>query len=286
MLPLHVKVITYSVCSNQSPNSSCERDRVKSTRNAANKKVSAEAAFRSAFAERLRQAAQDHGIGELATKIGVTPTTLYRWLNGQFDPSLPKLNELAEAMNISLAWLVTGNGPTDRRQALRHALLEGYGTTDFELAVGVSEKPPIAFHEPWLFELLYGPTEEPALFGATDLNAPLLMEVRDDSMEPTIAKGDLLLADRSFGMRPSALERSRTERRSPHDGIYVFEARPGGRNGKSSIGSLIVRRVQYRLDETIAIRCDNANYPEEIYPLKAPNRPAALGRVVWRGGRM
>jgi hypothetical protein len=65
-----------------------------------------------------------------------------------------------------------------------------------------------------LFELLYGPAEEPASFGATDLNAPLLMEVRDDSMEPTIAKGDLLLADRSFGMRPSALERSRTERRS------------------------------------------------------------------------
>ena len=56
MLPLYVKIITYSVCNNQSPYSRCEARRVKSTRNAANKKVSAEAAFRSAFAERLRQA--------------------------------------------------------------------------------------------------------------------------------------------------------------------------------------------------------------------------------------
>ena len=94
------------------------------------------------------------------------------------------------------------------------------------------------------------------------------------------------MADRSFGMRPSALERSRTERRSPHDGIYVFEAVLGAVAVKARFGSLIVRRVQYRLDETIAIRCDNANYPEEIYPPKAPNRPAPLGRVVWRGGRM
>jgi transcriptional regulator with XRE-family HTH domain len=221
----------------------------------------------------------------LAVKIGVTPATLYRWLNAQFDPSLPKLDQLAEAMNVSLAWLVTGNGPADRRQAIRHALLEAYATTEFEPAGGVSEKPPVAFYEPWLLELLYGPLNEPALIGAADLKVPLLMEVREDSMEPTIGKGDLLLVDRSFGMRRVALERSRSGQ-SPYDGIYAFRSRSLGQGGESPTGLLIVRRVQYRLDGTMAVRCDNPNYPEEVYPLKAPNRPVPLGRVVWRGTRI
>jgi hypothetical protein len=31
--------------------------------------------------------------------------TLYRWLNGEFHPSLPKLAELADAMNVNSSWL-------------------------------------------------------------------------------------------------------------------------------------------------------------------------------------
>ena len=100
------------------------------------KKMSPEALYRSEFAGRLKQAAENHDIGDLASKIGVTPATLYRWLNGKFDPSLPKLAQLADAMQVNLAWLVTGTGPFDSRQALRHALLENYGTTDFEAAGG------------------------------------------------------------------------------------------------------------------------------------------------------
>src|ERR1700724_4214557 len=90
------------------------------------KKLDPETSYRTAFAERLEQATKNHEIAELASKVGVTPTTLYRWLNAQFDPSLPKLAELAEAMNVSLAWLVTGTGPIDARRARRHALLEQY----------------------------------------------------------------------------------------------------------------------------------------------------------------
>lgn len=247
------------------------------------KKMSPEALYRSEFAGRLKQAAENHDIGDLASKIDVTPATLYRWLNGKFDPSLPKLAQLADAMKVNLAWLVTGTGPFDSRQALRHALLENYGATDFEAAGGKAEKPPIAFHEPWLFELLYGPPNEPALFGAVQMNTPLLMEVREDSMEPTIAKGDLLLIDRAFGVRPAGLERTQEESRSAHDGIYAFRARDGV---KPSTGLLVVRRIQYRLDGKMAIRCDNPKYPDEIYTLEARDCPAPIGRIVWRGGRI
>jgi transcriptional regulator with XRE-family HTH domain len=252
----------------------------------AKKKMSPEALYRSEFAGRLRQAADNHETGDLASKIGVTPATLYRWLNGKFDPSLPKLAQLADAMKVNLAWLVTGIGPLDSRQALRHALLENYGTTGFEPAGGKAEKPPIAFYEPWLFELLYGPPSEPTRFSATDMNTPLLMEVREDSMEPTIAKGDLLLIDRAFGVRPATLERAQEGPRSAHDGIYAFQAQLLSDGAKPSSGLLVVRRIQYRLDGKMAVRCDNPKYPEEVYALESRHLPVPFGRVVWRGGRV
>lgn len=250
------------------------------------KKLDPETSYRAAFAERLKQATKNHEIAELAAKVGVTPTTLYRWVNAQFDPSLPKLAELAEAMNVNLAWLVTGAGPIDARQARRHALLEQYGSADFESAGGAPGKSPLAFYEPWLFKLLYGSQEEPTVFGATDMNPPLLMEVSDDSMEPTIAKGDLLLIDRSFGITPTAQYRAAGGERSVHDGIYAFRSGSLHEDGNHPTGHLTIRRIQYRLDATVVIRCDNPRYPEEIYALKRQKPPVPVGRVIWRGGGM
>jgi phage repressor protein C with HTH and peptisase S24 domain len=245
-----------------------------------------QASFRSAFAQRLKEATKNRDIAELASKIGVTPATLYRWLNAKFDPSLPKLAELAEALNVNLAWLVTGTGPVDARQALRHALLQQYETTDFQSAAGKPGKSPLAFYEPWLFELLYGPPEEPTVFGPTDSFPPLLMEVGEDSMEPTIAKGDLVLIDRSFGVRPTALQRAQSQGRPAHDGIYAFRSSSLQGNAYDPTGHSMLRRIQYRLDGTMVVRCDNPRYPEEIYAPKAQKLPVLVGRVVWRGGRI
>jgi phage repressor protein C with HTH and peptisase S24 domain len=248
--------------------------------------ANAEASYRSAFAQRLKHAAEKHEIADLAATIAVTPATLYRWLNAKFDPSLPKLAKFAQATNINLAWLVTGRGPIDARQALRHALLEEYQATDFEPVGAQAAKAPLAFHEPWLFELLYGPAAEPKLFGPTAMNPPLLMEAGEDSMEPTIAKGDLLLIDCSFGLTPTELRQAQGEGRSPFDGIYAFRPRALGANADHSTSHLLVRRVQYRVDGAIAVRCDNPKYPEEIYQPNAQNPPTPWGRVVWRGGRI
>ena len=250
----------------------------------ADRKVSAGTSYRAAFAERLEQATKNHEIAELASKVNVTPTTLYRWLNAQFDPSLPKLAELAEAMNVNLVWLVTGSGPVDARQARRHALLEQYGSPDFESVGGEPGKSPLAFYEPWLVKLLYGSQEAPTVFGATDMTPPLLMEVSDDSMEPTIATGDLLLIDRSFGITPTTQRRAAGGGRSVHDGIYAFRSGSLRGDGNNPTGHLIIRRLQYRLDATMVVRCDNPRYPEEVYALKRQKPPVPVGRVVWRGG--
>ena len=116
------------------------------------------------------------------------------------------------------------------------------------------------------------------------MNTPLLMEVREDSMEPTIMKGDLLLIDRAFGVRPAGLERAQAEQRSAHDGIYAFRAQSLSDGAKPATGLLVVRRIQYRLDGKMAVICDNPKYPEEVYALESRDLPVPLGRVVWRGG--
>jgi phage repressor protein C with HTH and peptisase S24 domain len=250
-------------------------------------KAQADAAYRSAFAQRLKRAAENHDIAEIAAQIGVRPATLYRWLSARFDPSLPKLADFAAATNVNLAWLVSGQGPLDPRQAMRHAMLEEYAAIDFAPADAKAAKAPLAFHEPWLFQLLFGSWEESKLLGPTPTqSAPLLMEVGEDSMEPTIAKGDLLLIDRSCGLSPTEIRQAQLQARSPLDGIYAFQPRARRAHADNSTTNLLVRRIQYRLDGTMVVRCDNPKYPEEIYSWNAPNPPRPWGRVVWRAAPM
>jgi phage repressor protein C with HTH and peptisase S24 domain len=248
-------------------------------------KPKADISYRAAFAQRLKHAAENHDIAELAAKIRVTPVTLYRWISGQFDPSLPKLAEFAAATGISLCWLVTGRGPLEERQAMRHALLEQYDTIEFEPGGDKACKAPLAFYEPWLFELIYGSREEPKRLGAAATMEPLLlMQVGEDSMEPTIAQGDLLLIDRSFGLTATDQRQAQREGRSPFDGIYAFQPLALSSDADGTTGQPLVRRIQYRLDGTVIVRCDNPRYSEEVYRPDARNAPRYLGRVVWRGG--
>jgi phage repressor protein C with HTH and peptisase S24 domain len=236
------------------------------------------------IAHRLKIAAGER-VPEIAQRIGLDPSTVYKWLAGRFEPGLVKLGEFAAAANVSLAWLVTGEGPRDARAAARHALLADYAFV--ELEPDGAGKPTVAFHEPWLAETLLGPHHDPKLsYGDMPVPLATLMLVDDDGMEPTIRKGDLLLLDRGSGLKPAEIERAWKEGRSQWDGIYAFRAPVSGRPEKSEETHLVARRLRYRLDGTMVIGCDNPKYPEESYPPKAKKRPGAVGRVIWRGGRI
>ena len=84
----------------------------------------------------------------------------------------------------------------------------------------------------------------------------------------------------------SALEQARSEGRSVHDGIYALRSASLQGEAKNSTGHLTIRRIQYRLDGAMVVRCDNPRYPEEIYNLKTQKLPVLVGRVVWRGSRI
>jgi len=202
------------------------------------------------LAERMQSALKGREVAAVAASLGVAPTTLYRWMEGKFEPSLAKLTELAAVLGVPASWLLTG---------------DKYRPIDFEPARG---KSPIAFNEEWLDSVL-GKRE-----GAE--SRPVLVEARDDSMEPTISRGDLVLADRAGA---GEIEAESEQGRSAEQGIYVFQS-------DRAESSLVIRRRHYRLDGTMVISCDNTKYPDESYPAKAKTRPVDVGRVIWRGGRI
>jgi hypothetical protein len=70
-----------------------------------------------------------------------------------------------------------------------------------------------------------------------------------------------------------------TRQNRPNYGVLSDGAKP-------SPGLLVVRRIQYRLDGKMAVRCDNSKYPEEVYVLESQDLPVPVGLVVWRGGRV
>jgi phage repressor protein C with HTH and peptisase S24 domain len=234
----------------------------------------------SALAERLRKASENHDVGELAAKVGVSPVTVYRWLNAKFDPGMAKLSELAEALSVSLAWLITGEGPVGRRQALRHARLADYGAPEYADTRGNSERPPIAFRESWLFGFLYGESSDPIPRVAADMRPPLLLNVPDDSMEPTIKRGALVLIDRSFGMPTATLAGAD----AINGGIYLFGPATPLEKSEFAPTRYLLRRILYRLDGMMIVRCDNPQYSDETYDTR--NRPTPIGRAVWLADRI
>jgi phage repressor protein C with HTH and peptisase S24 domain len=90
----------------------------------------------------------------------------------------------------------------------------------------------------------------------------LLISVSGDSMEPTLANGDLIVVDT-------------TEGRFKSDAIYVLQQ--GDR--------LWVKRLHYKLDGTVLVKSDNASkYEPELFKGDQLESLRIIGRVVWRGG--
>jgi phage repressor protein C with HTH and peptisase S24 domain len=247
-------------------------------------KASSESSVMSALAERLRKAAENHDVSELAAKVGVTPVTLYRWLKARFDPGVVKLSELAETLDVSLAWLITGQGPKERRRAVLYERLADYVATDYATSQGDPDRPPIAFLESWLFGFLYGMNSDSRTLVSGDMKPPLLFNVPDDSMEPTIKEGALVLVDRSFGVSPARLAQAGAG--SVHDGIYLFALNASTKGTQTAPTQLLIRRILFRVDAKMIVRCDNPKYPEESYDMEARKRPRPIGRVVWHANRI
>lgn len=85
---------------------------------------------------------QGLGVGQLATRLGVRAKTLEGWENDRAEPRANRLQMLAGVLNVSLGWLLTGEGdgpsaPPSSNPDLR-ALLAEIQSTRTELQALVS----------------------------------------------------------------------------------------------------------------------------------------------------
>ncbi|MEY3297148.1 MAG: hypothetical protein RLZZ597_408 [Cyanobacteriota bacterium] len=195
------------------------------------------------FPVRLKQAVRDKSIRGFARDCGFSDTVLRQYLNGQSEPTRPALLAIARTANISVEWLATGQ-PGTAPDGSPQAFAEKY-----------IQKGPLAFETEWLR------TEFPNSFEHL-----MLTQVADDSMEPTLPVGALVLVDTT----------DRDLEAVTH-GIYLLKLDD----------RILVKRLQYVAEKTIRVLSDHAAY--EAFSLALPSQASRLslmGRVIWVGHKL
>ena len=190
-------------------------------------------------------AAQNRNISELASEVEVSRSALYKWLGGKSEPAIAKLAAFARATNSSVSWLVTGEGPGQAQIA------------DYVIPKSSSSRAPLAIDPEWLKQHSITPIVA-AVGASAERVVPFLylLEIEDDSMEPTLKRGELVLADASGG-------------KGERNGVYAIgfhskelPAKPD-RADQPTV-RFVVRRVQHHLDQkSLTISCDNKAYASE-----------------------
>ena len=89
-----------------------------------------------------------------------------------------------------------------------------------------------------------------------------LLDIRGDSMEPTLADGDMVLIDRT--------------RTGQASGIYVLNIS----------GELVAKRLILQPGGTVEIRSDNPLYGARVVADAALDQLVVVGRVVWHARKM
>lgn len=209
----------------------------------------------SDFVARLREITAKVGSASaLAKRAHISQSGLQRYLNGG-EPTRRILVALAEAADVSLLWLITGQGERDREVAVEffNDGVEHISSTTLVRvplqASGVDGEAQnltsLAFCYHWL-----------ATKGldSTELNA---LAVRGNSMEPTIRDGDTVL----INVGETAIV----------DGS-IYAIRDGS--------TVLLKRIHLQLGGKLKLLSDNAQFSEAIVDAGAVN---IVGRVVWRG---
>lgn len=220
------------------------------------------------FGERLRLLIGDISVRHFARLCGMSESAVRQYLTGRSEPNMSALTGIARAAGVRIDWLVTGNGPI--RLDTVDTSSAGYLTVrcankDY---IRLSRQDIPAHHLNSGTQNLI--TEDTLMFQAdwlrkelgADPSALLLVSSRDDSMEPTISQGDLLLVDMS--------------QKVSNDALYAILFN----------NMLMVKRIQLLLHDKMHLQIisDNPAYKTQILPADT-DAIQIVGRVVWGGHR-
>lgn len=207
---------------------------------------------------------------EFAGKVGVHKNTAARWERGERCPDAQDLFKITIAFpEFAPEWLLTGEGSmrrgegTERETAGPLAVVgqeppEGYiRVPRYDIAASAgggamvhSEQVVdyLAFRKEWLQGSL-----------GVSPSSVAVISVMGDSMEPYLADGDLILVDTSVT-------------RIENNAVYVIHVD----------GSLLVKRIQKKIDGTVIVKSDNEHYEPEVFRGEATELLRVVGKMVRR----
>lgn len=222
-------------------------------------------AWMSDYGERIRAARKGVGMTQeqLALAIGAAgQSTVGNYERGENEPNLATARKIAEVTGRSVAWLIgEDNGHRAETVAAqyqlpdtKYALIRRY-----QITAGAGEAHPNgheeisgshAYRRDWL--------EKRGLVAA----ACVVIDVKGESMEPTICDGDTVLINTA-------------EKKLKNNNIYAFRTDEGVR----------LKRLHRQLDGRVRVSSDNANklaFPDEW--LTPDSEAEIIGSVVHRAG--
>lgn len=217
--------------------------------------------YRKEVGNRLREVEKRFANrAEAARSAGVAKSTLQNWIEGKTDPSFLGIVRLAQAADVDVAWLITGEGkPDEALNPEQVRLLSGdkirIPRYDRRSLAPPGELNPsyvvdfVYFAESWIRRLFPGDPARLAFITADS-----------DSMEPTIRSGDIVLIDTDI-------------KSFVDEGIYVVGVD----------GPLLLRRIQFLIDGTVVLKNDNPAYENERLYAQAASEANVVGRVRWIG---
>ncbi|WOD39862.1 LexA family transcriptional regulator [Nodosilinea sp. E11] len=193
------------------------------------------------FPQRLKQAVGENSIRGFARSCGFSDTVLRQYLNGQSEPTRPALLAIARTANVSVEWLAGG-------QPGHNSLGDGESKEYIY-------KDPLAFQTDWL------KSEFPKSYDHL-----LLTQVQDESMEPTLVLGDLVLVDTRV-----------RELAAIDHGLFLFKLNE----------RILIKRLQYIPENNFRVLSDNPAYEAFSLDLSSKaNGLSIMGRVVWAGHKL
>lgn len=215
------------------------------------------------IAERIRQCADLAGSGDELSRVSAIPRrTLESYLTSDSEPKASRLQAIAEAVGVSLDWLVAGKGPMRIGDTLPAAPLPDEGLYayvplyDARCSAGhgtLAESAKVLTHLVFTRYSLRKKGLEPSVLSA--------IRVDGDSMEPTLQDGDTILIDHTRNTMES-------------EGIYVLCLN----------GHLYAKRLQRQFDGSLTIISANKEYSVMQVPKERLDELEIIGRAVWSGG--
>jgi phage repressor protein C with HTH and peptisase S24 domain len=187
----------------------------------------------------------------IAQAAGMSPSNLSNLLSSGSEPGAGKLQRLAEVLEVSVDYIMTGAQAVGEDTVLIPLAQEVEASAgDGAATLDMDGEEMVPFPRVWLQRA-----------GASPRDAAL-MRVRGDSMSPKILHGDMVLFDRS--------------RRDIADGIYLIRLD----------NTLCVKQISV-FDQGIRV-CSELQglYPDRVVSFDEAQDPSVfsiLGRVIWAG---